>query len=730
MHHDILHVLIQLLILLISARVLGEVFLKLNQPPVVGEILAGIILGPSLLGNFSFLAPYVNLYLYPSLMLEIISLFGALLLLFITGYEIDLRLIKHHSKSATATALGGLIIPFISGFTISYFIPDKFLFVPSERLLFSLFIATALSVSAIPVIAKVLIDLNLLRRDIGQITIAAGMIDDTIAWIILTVILGLIQLGVITLSLAAFAIIKVLLFVLISFYLGRFLAKISVQFLQDRVTSRYKTITLIFVFIFFFSAFAQAIQLEAVFGAFLTGIVFSQIPSLPKIALTRIESITFGVFAPIFFASAGLKVDIKALLNIDLALLTLVLIIVATLSKIIGAYIGARFLAGIDRWMALSFGAGLNARGAIQIIIATIGLSFNIISPDIFSIIILMAVFTSLMSPVLLKFTVARVTPQESEIKRLQKEKITKNLLLNSLNRILLPVRYGADYEKKTIESKIIQRLSSQKNLDITFLTVTSEADKNAATNFLDNIGRSFKNFKANKKVEISNNPLDAILNEAKKSYDLVIIGATDKTSSQSISNLNQKVFNPLVDEIIRLSPCRTLVVQSSGFKENWQPNIILVPSNASLASKRAAELAFSLANSNQQEIFILTVIEEKNDEYNLDIEGMVKERQKNFALQSLNDLKKIGETLGLNVNIMVEFGSDIENVILKKAQQLNVDLVIVSTDIRPAGDSLHIGPRVERILNNCSCPVAVLTLNKYILKPALFFYHLTEKNF
>jgi len=148
--------------------------------------------------------------------------------------------------------------------------------------------------------------------------------------------------------------------------------------------------------------------------------------------------------------------------------------------------------------------------------------------------------------------------------------------------------------------------------LDITFLTVTSEADKNAATNFLDNIGRLFKNFKANKKVEISNNPLDAILNEAKKSYDLVIIGATDKTSSQSRSVLNQKVFNPLVDEIIRLSPCRTLVVQSSGFKENWQPNIILVPSNASLASKRAAELAFSLANSNQQEIFILTVIEEK----------------------------------------------------------------------------------------------------------------------
>ncbi|MCL6493390.1 MAG: universal stress protein, partial [Ignavibacterium sp.] len=106
--------------------------------------------------------------------------------------------------------------------------------------------------------------------------------------------------------------------------------------------------------------------------------------------------------------------------------------------------------------------------------------------------------------------------------------------------------------------------------------------------------------------------------------------------------------------------------------------------------------------------VIIITVIEEKKDVYNLDVEGSVKERQKNFAMQSLLELKKFGESLGVNVKVLVEFGADVENVILSKAIEHKTDLVIVGTDVRPAGDSLYIGPRVERLLNNCTCPVAV----------------------
>lgn len=688
--------------LLISARVLGEIALKLKQPAVIGEILAGVLLGPSLLGNIEVISPFVDLYRYPSVMLEAISLIGALMLLFITGYEIDLGLIKHHAKSASSTALGGLIIPLIGGYLISSIIPDKFLVNPSERFIFSLFIASAMSVSAIPVIAKVLIDLNLLRRDIGQITIAAGMIDDAVAWILLSFVLGLIQIGSITLSDSAYAVIKVLAFAVLGFLTGRILAKEFLQLIQDKVESRYKSITLIFSFIFLYASIAQMIHLEAVFGAFIAGIIFSQISSVPKEAIIRIESITFGVFAPIFFASAGLKVDIKALFNSELALLALALITVATVSKIFGAYVGARLLAKVDHWTALSFGAGLNARGAIQIIIATIGLSFSVISPEIFSVIILMAVITSIISPVMLKYTLGKVIPKESELKRLEHEEITKDLLIKSINRVLLPVRRRPDYEKKMIEAKIIQRIASRKDISVTLLTVTDEQQKNESLNFLDNLSALFTASNLNKKIVVSDNPLNSILEEAKRSYDLIVIGATERTSH------SLKIFNPLVDELLRLSPCRSLVIQASSFKENWQPKKILVPSNASLASKRAAELAFSLVNGENEEVIILTVIETKKDVYNLDIEGNVRERQKSFAMQSLLELKKLGESLGVNVSVFVEFGSDVENVILNKAVEYDIDLVIVGTDVRPAGESLYIGPRVERILNNCTCPVAV----------------------
>src|SRR4030065_620603 len=193
-HSDILKLLIQISVLLVTARLFGELSQIIGQPAVLGEILAGIFLGPSLLGN---LLPFIYGWVIPVTevqinLLEVITLIGALFLLLITGLETDLVLIKQHSKKAAATALGGLIIPFAAGYIFSLYIPDQLLVDPSQRIIFGLFLATAISLSAIPVIAKVLIDLKLIRRDIGQITIAAGMIDDTVAWILLSIVLGLI----------------------------------------------------------------------------------------------------------------------------------------------------------------------------------------------------------------------------------------------------------------------------------------------------------------------------------------------------------------------------------------------------------------------------------------------------------------------------------------------------------------------------------------------------------
>ena len=445
LHNDILILLIQLFLLLLFARVFGELFQRLGQPTVVGEILAGVILGPSLLGAVPLLS---DLMIVKSTqgtnLLEVVSLLGAMLLLLITGLETDLALIKHHSRSAFGTAIGGLIFPLILGFAFCFFIPDYLLVEPEKRIIFSLFVATAISVSAIPVIAKVLIDLKLIRRDIGQITIAAGMIDDTAAWILLSIVLGLIEVGVVTFQNVFISVGKVLAFLIISFVAGKWIASKIISFAQNSIKSDYKFLTILILFSFGFGAIAQALKLEAVLGAFLAGIIFSRIPAIPEESIDRLESITFGIFAPIFFAAAGLKVSLHPLFNSELLFIGIGLIAIATLSKITGAYVGARVFGKSDHWTALSFGAGLNARGAIQIIIAAIGLSVGIISQQIFSLIIIMAVVTSIIAPFMLRWTLKHVKPEAAEIKRLQMEEQLKDNLLNKVHRVLLPVRKRA----------------------------------------------------------------------------------------------------------------------------------------------------------------------------------------------------------------------------------------------------------------------------------------------
>ena len=704
LHSDILILLFQLFLLLLFARVFGELFQRMGQPTVVGEILAGVVLGPSLLGATPF---FSDLMIVQSTngtnLLEVVSLMGAMLLLLITGLETDLALIKHHSRSAFGTAIGGLILPLILGFGFCFLIPDSLLVDPAQRIVFSLFLATSISVSAIPVIAKVLIDLNLIRRDIGQITIAAGMIDDTAAWILLSIVLGLIEFGVVTAQNVLFSVGKVLLFLSVSFVAGKWIAAKVVSFAQNSIKSRYKFLTILILFSFGFGAIAQSLRLEAVLGAFIAGIIFSRIPAVPKEAIDRIESFTFGIFAPIFFAAAGLKVSLEPLLNPELLIIGIGLIVIATLSKVAGAYMGARWVGRSDHWTALSFGAGLNARGAIQIIVATIGLSFGIISQEIFSLIIIMAVVTSIMAPFMLRYTLKKVKPKDEEIARLKQEELHKDNFMSSVHRVLLPVRKRDDFEKKLIEAKIIKKLAQNRELDLTLLTITDAQNKNDCALFLDELAKLFTNISVTKKVIVSSNAIESILDEASKSYNLILIGATEKDKKSKM------IFNPVVDNIVRLSSCPSIVVQSGFHSDSWQPDRILVPTNGSLAARRAAQVAFALASDISQEVHIIKVIEEKEDIYNLDMEGSIKERQFTFAYQITEELKKLGESLSVNTFSEVEIGTDTESVILEMAKEKNFDLIVLGTDIRPGSEKLYIGPRVERVLNNAPCPVLLV---------------------
>ncbi len=708
MNQEILALLIQITVLLLTARLFGEFAQRLGQPAVLGEILAGIFLGPSLLGN---LVPFLHGWIIPETeiqksLLEVITLIGALFLLLITGLETDLQLIKHHAKKTFGIALGELPFSLACGFAFGLFIPDSLLIDPDQRIIFALFIAIAISLSAIPVIAKVLMDLKLIRRDIGQITLAVGMFDDTVAWILLSIVLGLLSGGVVSVATIGFSFLKVILFFGLSFFAGKIIVKYFVEVAQNKIISRDKILTLIIVVAFGLGALAQLIELESVLGAFIAGIIFSQLPSVPKESINKIESMTFGVFAPIFFAGAGLKVNIVDLFQADLIIIGISLIAVAIFSKFIGAYIGARLFAKTDHWTALSFGAGLNARGAIQIIIATIGLSFGVLSQEIYSLIIITAVVTSLMAPVMLRWTLSHVKPEAAEIKRLQMEEQLKDNILNRVHRVLLPVRtreISKAIPAKLIEARILERLGRKTDLNVTLFTISGENEKSVSAQYLNALGEFFTKLTVNKKVFVSTKTLESILDEVKKDYDLLIVGATERNKNSDM------LFNPIVDNLVRLSPCSSIVVQSSNISEDWRPSRILVPTNGSKASKRAAEVAFGIAYHEHDQVHILNVVEGKQGYSSLDIEGSLKERRLTFAHQTVEELKRLGESLNVNTFTEIEIGEEPDSVILKMAQENDFDLIILGTDVRPGSDKLYLGPRVERILNNSSCPVIIV---------------------
>jgi Kef-type K+ transport system membrane component KefB len=705
-HHDVLAFLVQVAVLLFTARLLGEGARRIGQPTVVGEILAGIVLGPSLLSGF---VPVINQWVIPhnetqGYLLEVVSLMGVMFLLLITGLETDVALIRSRARSAISVSLGGLSVTLTAGFIFGQLLPDMLLVNPADRLVFALFLATAMAISAIPVVAKVLMDLNLMRRDIGQTIIAAAMIDDTIGWIILSIVIGLATGGAVTPGGVAQSLGNVLALMIFSFTVGHWLISRSLTFVQNNIGLRDKVLTLVVLLMLAWGAIGQALGLEALLGAFVVGIVLSQIPRLNPDIIHRLESIAFGIFSPVFFAVAGLKVDARRLLEPELLLLTLVLIVVAIICKMTGVYTGARLIGGSDHWTAVFFGAGLNARGSIGIIVANIGLSLGILNQDMFSMIVMMAVVTSVMAPAIMRWAVEHVVPHKEEMQRLRREALKQESFVASVRRVLLPVRVRENTSpSQLIEARLLEKLHDHSDLSLTFLSVTSAEERAKSAAFLEQLASVFSAEAVTRKVVVGENPGSLILEEAQKDYDLIILGATEGRTSSEV------LFTPLVDYLIRLSPCPTILVQGQRVQADWQPKRILVPSNGTIASRHAAEMAFALAQSDDTDITILQVVEENHSDYHLDASGTLVARQIESARNSTEKLRELGSLQGVVSTAQVLVGSTPDTVILEAARQRHVDLIILGTSIRAGSDRLYLGPRVERILSNAPCPVIVV---------------------
>lgn len=404
--HDIVILLLSIAVMLFAAKIFGEIFTKFKQPAVIGEILAGIILGPTVLGTIS---PDIFNFLFPQTgptnsALTGLTNISVVLLLLISGMEVDLNVVLKNSSKALAISSFGIIIPFAFGFLTAWFFPFTLgIGDINLKLVFALFIGTALSISALPVIAKTLMDLNIYKTDVGMMIIASAMINDLIGWLVFSIILGM--MGT---SESHFNFIQILLFIIAFFViLFVFLRRIidqAINYIQERWSFPGSILNFILVLGIAGAAYTQYIGIHAVLGAFLVGIAIGESASLSERVREILNQFVSNIFAPLFFVSIGLGVNFIA--NFDI-LIVVIILIISILGKVLGSYFGAR-ISRVDSTDSAIIGFGLNSRGTMEIILGLLALQVGIITNQVFVALVLMALITSLVSAPLMNIMLSR----------------------------------------------------------------------------------------------------------------------------------------------------------------------------------------------------------------------------------------------------------------------------------------------------------------------------------
>ena len=383
--------------LLALARALGEFCRRLSQPPLVGEIIAGMLLGPTVLGT---LAPQLNGMLFPrtgdsALVMDGLTTLSIVLYLMVAGIEVNLSTIWKQGRSAFTVSIAGIVFPFLLGFSTAWFTPGLLGRQPTDTsLIFALFFATALSISALPVIVKTLRDLALYRTDMGMIVVASAVFDDLIGWILFAAILStmdasgthgrsIIETIGLTLAFAAGML-----------TVGRWLIHRILPWLQAHTSGPGGVLGFALCLALFGAATTEWIGIHAVFGSFFVGVAIGDSSHFREDTRTTIDQFVSYIFAPLFFASIGLRLNFATHFDWSLAL---VVIVIACAGKVLGCGLAALW-SGMEQREAWATAFGLNARGAMEIILGVLALEHGLIQEQMFVALVALAVTTSLMS--------------------------------------------------------------------------------------------------------------------------------------------------------------------------------------------------------------------------------------------------------------------------------------------------------------------------------------------
>ncbi|WP_310601015.1 cation:proton antiporter [Desulfobulbus sp.] len=388
--------LLSLSVLLIAARVLGELAHRLRQPAVVGELLAGVLLGPTVLGAA---APEINVFLFPqdgpgAVAFETIAGIAVTLFLMVAGLEVDLSNVWRKGLAGLKVGVAGIAIPFAAGLLCAWHLPHFFGAQPHiDPLLFALFLAIAMSISALPVIVKTLLDLNLYRSDFAVVIVSAAIFNDLVGWVVFAVVLGMIDNAADLGHGVTRTVLLALGFVVFVFTAGRKLIHRLLPYVQAYTWWPGGEIGFVVILTLLGASFTEWIGIHAIFGAFFIGMAVGDSPNLRRRSRYILDQFIANVFSPIFFASIGLKVNFIAHFDGPLVLAILVL---ACGCKLVGGAMGAKW-ARMGNREALAAGFAMNSRGAMEIILGLLALERGIISQELFVALVIAAIVTSMM---------------------------------------------------------------------------------------------------------------------------------------------------------------------------------------------------------------------------------------------------------------------------------------------------------------------------------------------
>lgn len=699
----------ELILLLLIGRVLGELLNRIGQPALFGQLLAGVLLGPSV---FGLLLPELRAVVFPDnktlkSMIDAVSQIGILLLLLLTGMETNLALVRRRRRAVISSSLSGIAVPFACGVALAYALPAEIIPPHENPLVTALFLGTALSISSVKIVAMTLMEIGVIRRDIGQLILATAILDDTIAWIMIAVIAGVAAHGTIDLATIGGSVALTALFLAASLAIGQRLVARLILWVNDNMTIEVPVITAILVVMFSMALTTELIGVHTALGAFVAGILIGQAPILTEHIERELRGFIFAFFSPVFFAVAGLGMDLSTLMNPTLLGFTVAVILVASIGKFSGALAGGR-LGGLTLRESLALATGLNARGSTEVIVATIGLSMGALSNQLYTMIVAMAVVTTMAMPPTLRWMMARVPFGDDESERLENEAAEELQDLPRMERALV-------YADDSANGRLVARLAGLFAARQQVLTTVLEGASRESRWRVENASRAHLVETAKVEAEPSSGAatpmsaeqlvqakpatdVDALEKEIVKGYSIAFIGI-DRPVSET-----EQSFEDRVQRLVTAfdGPVAIVVNAAAAAGPTDSPLDILVPTTGRQDSWLATEIALALAHASQGSLTALHVFDPQEDT------ELLRGRGRRPGMSLLVDIHRLGKRSGVPVKGMTATNAKPETEIRRAVRGGRFNLVVLGTSLRQ-GEAKFLGPRSAALLRVIHTPVLLI---------------------